>query len=210
MSSYTGGVDKVIAAADRSDPVRAAVVEVLATQAQDFVAIQAAPFSEAEQTTMIENWMKGDFLSQSQSKLELLRIAEAAAGGARHVTVSIPDAAGRYWEQVVVIPSATSDQRYVTFNFDVPFANREAVAADLVARIAPLFAVDPKWSRSQSHDPKLNPMFGQTTYMTYLDMGMTGSSTILMVTVQYSHGLENHEALEGVTLQIAKLKTTTG
>jgi hypothetical protein len=206
MSGMTGGVDKIVASADRSDPVRAAVVEVLASEDQDFAPVLGGPLSAGEQRQMIDRWLAGDYLDQAQSRMDTLRSAEAAAQTARHVNATIEGTDVYYWRQTAITSSATSDQKFITWNFDVPFSERTTKADELVSRLAPFLAIDPKWMVSGVSDPILNSIFVQTTFSTFLSMSATGSSTVLMVSIDYAHSEKNHNARHGVVIKLAKLR----
>lgn len=208
-SSFTGGVDKVIAQADRSDPIRAAIVDALAVVDQDFAPVMTTPLSEVERAELIESWVKLQGLGHSQSRLDLLRAAEAIADSARHITIEMPGAHGYAYSQTLATGGVEGDLRNVEWRFPIDFADRERVAADLVARIAPLFAVDPKWYRSGTLDPKLNPLAASTSFMTYLEMGLRGASTSVMVTIQYWHDPDNYDAWGGLRIYVVKSSVTT-
>lgn len=209
VSSVTGGVGKVIANADRSDPVRAAVVEALSVAEQDFLPILGAPYDESERAAMIKAQLSySGVLNNSMSSMELLRAAELAADSARHVNVEIPGAEARYWEQDILIGKVSGNQKFVMWTFSVPYSDRKELAADLTARIAPLFGVDAKWYASSNHDEKLNPILGNATYMTYLAIGLDGRSESIMVSVDYYHEQSFHEADGGIRLYVMRMSNS--
>lgn len=206
---FTGGVDKAIANADRSDPIRAAIVEALAAAEQDFAPILGEPFSPDDQKVMIDNWLEFSGMEQAMSSMDLLRAAEIAATSSRHVNVDMPGASARYWEQEIVSGGVQSNQKYVSWSFPVPFSERKQVQADLVSRIAPIFAVDPKWTSSTVSDPKVNPIAASTSYFLYLSMGLDASSESIMVSVEYFHDQEGYEAMGGVRVYVLKMLAGT-
>lgn len=209
VGSVTGGVGKVVAQADRSDPARAAVVEALAVADQGFLPILGAPYDEDERAAMIKAHLTyTGVLYKSMSSMELLRATELAADSARHVSVEVPGSEARYWEQDVLIGKISGNQKWVMWTFPVPYSDRKEVAADLAARIAPLFAVDPKWFASSNHDEKLNPLIGSESFMTYLSMGMGGDSESIMVIVDYCHEQIYHEAAGGIRLSVLSVSST--
>ena len=90
FGAYTGGVDTVIARADRSDPVRAGVVAALSSIDQDFAPLLTGPLSASEKAAMIENGMKFKGMSEGMSSLDLLRVIEAQAENAQNINVTRP------------------------------------------------------------------------------------------------------------------------
>jgi len=209
FAQITGGVDKVVAQADRSDPVRAAVADTLATVEQNFAPILREALSEEEQAAMVEDWLGFGAMSNSMSSMDMLRVAENAAASARHISIDMPGADPIYWEQEIVTGGVQGTQRFVSWRFPVAFSNRKDVAADLASRIAPLFAVDPKWMLSQNSDIKLNPILANTTFITYLSMSMDGSSESVMVSIDYWHDQKDHEAMKGVRVYVSKMSNRT-
>jgi hypothetical protein len=204
-AGLTGDVTKVISQADRSDPVRAAIVEVLAVADQDFVPILAGPLNETERAAMIKSGMGFTAMGDAMSSMDMLRVAENAADSARHVSVTMPGAETIYYAQDIVSGGVSGIQKFVEFRFDGPFEERKQVAADLTARIAPLFAVDPKWYTSSNFDKELNPVSGNTSFLVYVSMGLDASSEIIMVSIDYWHDREVHEASGGVRVYVSRM-----
>lgn len=209
FGSVTGGVDKVIAEADRSDPVRAAVVAALGVIDQDFEPLLGAPLSQAERDAMIDNGMKFKGMSQSQSSLDLLRVIEAQADNARHVNLEIPGAEALFYKTEMASGSVQGTSRFIEWRFPVEFEQRNEVAADLVARVAPLFAADAKWNRVTVSDPEVNPLAATTSWSVFLEMSVSGASEFAMVSVDAWHERENHEAMKGVRLYVSKINSRT-
>jgi hypothetical protein len=209
MSSVTGGVDKVVVQADRSDPVRAAVADALAVATQNFVPILGAPFNEEERAAMVEVQLGySGVMSEMTSSMAGLRHAEHASESARHVTVQMPGATAKYWEQDILMGNVSGTNKYVEWTFPVPFADRHQVAMDLNARIAPLFAADPKWHHTALNDKKLNPISASWSYFLYLSMGMSGNSESIMVSVDYFHESAAYEANKGVLVYVSKISSS--
>ena len=208
VGAYVGGVDRVVAQADRSDPVRAAVVAALQSVDQNFEPILGAPLSESEREEMIQGIVKMKGLGQGQSSMDLLRAAESMAETARHVTAEMPGASGVYYNQEIATGSVRGHTESIEWQFPVDFADRKEVTSDLIARIAPLFAVDPKWLRSGTLDPELNPIMATTTFGVFTKIAVGGgSSELLMVSIDYWHDPENFEGRSGVRVYISKLST---
>ncbi len=207
-AGLTGGVTKVVAQADRSDPIRAAIVEALAVADQDFAPILTGPLNETERAAMIESGMAFTGMGDAMSSMDLLRIAENAADSARHVSVTMPGAETIYYAQDIVTGGVSGNQKFVEFRFGVPFEDRKQVAADLTARIAPLFTVDPKWSTSSNFDKELNPVLGNTSFLLFVSMGLDASSQIIMVSIDYWHDREVHEASGGVRVYVSRMFTS--
>jgi len=210
FAGITGGVDTVVARADRSDPVRAAVADVLAAVEQDFTPIMGAPLSPAEREEMIRSWVSGTWLSQGQSSMDVMRMGENAAASAHHITPQIPGADSIYYQQQIVTGGVQATTQMVEFRFPVDFSQRQPVAADLIARLQPLFAVDSKWLQGGTSDPELNPVIANHFFTVYLSMGVNGSSELLTVSVDYYHDRVNHEAMKGVRILISKQDARVG
>ena len=209
LGSVTGGVGNVVVQADRSDPVRAAVADALAYAEVDFVPILGAPFNEEERAAMIEAQLGySGPSSELTSSMAGLRHAEHASESARHVTVQMPGATAKYWEQDILMGNVSGTQKYMAWTFPVPFADRHQVAMDLNARIAPLFAADPKWHASALNDKKLNPISANWSYFLYLSMGMSGNSESIMVSVDYFHESAAYEANKGVRVYVSKMSNS--
>ncbi len=202
MSALTGGVEPVVARANPSDPVQAAVAKVLASSDALFAPVLGPSLSEAEQAELVDGVTSFRYSAQGQSSMDLLRMAESMASSARHVEVSIPGADPIYYEQPVMVGNVNALARAIEFRFDVPFEERVQKTNDLVARLAPLFAGAKNWNRLDMTDPSVNPMIGGTNFSTYLSMSMDASSEFLMVSAEYYHDRVNHEAMKGVRLRI--------
>ena len=207
LSAYTGNTSAIVDQADRSDPVRAVLADALDALEENFAPLVTAPFDEAERAALVEQTLCYDVMNQGKSKMDLLRAAEAIADSARHVSCTLDGAEAYYWQQDVIISGATSHQQFVTWTYDVPFDQRLSVAADLEARVDPMFSGGTNWSTSRAHDKSVNPHFAQTIHSTFTDMNMNADSTMVQVSVMYAHDEKNHAALGGVMLRIMKMET---
>jgi len=201
-AGLTGSVDGIVARADRSDPVRAAVADLLSVADQYFEPMLGSPLPAAEQERLIDEWTSFRYSTQGQSSMDLLRMAESMAGSSRSVGVSVPGADALYYEQPIVRGNVNAVAHMVELRFPCAFEDRRQVAAGLVARLEPMFVNAPNWNRIDLHDPAKNPVIGTTNFSTYLSMGMNGSSEFLYVTVDYYHDRQNHESMRGVRISV--------
>jgi hypothetical protein len=202
FAGMTGDVDQVLAQTDRSDPLRAAVADVLAAADQNFEPVLGPPLSASERSRLVDEWTSFRWSTQGQSSMDLLRMAESMAASARSVRVGFPGADPIYYEQTIVTGNVNALSRRIEFRVPGPFEERQAVAADLVRRLEPMFTGASNWNRIDLYDPAQNPVIGTTSFSSMLSMGMDASSTLVMVSVDYYHDRGNHEAMRGVRVAI--------
>lgn len=207
FGAVTGDVDSVLVNVDRTDPVRAAVADTLAAAERNFEPILGPPLSASERTRLVDEWASFRWSTQGQSSMDLLRMAESMAATARSVRVGFPGADSLYYEQTIVKGNVNALSRTVEFRVPSAFEERQAVAADLVRRIEPLFAGARNWNRIDLKDPEQNPVIGSTSFSSMLSIGLDASSTLVLVSVDFYHDRGNHEAMRGVRVAITLQST---
>ncbi|MCB1693418.1 MAG: hypothetical protein KDI19_11685, partial [Pseudomonadales bacterium] len=163
LDAHAGGLPrylkKAAKAVDANDPVQSAVFEALKDADNGFAAVRGAAYDDAEKQAYVDELMSFPDVMGIGS-LARVRMFEAAADSAHHVTLSVPGAKGLYFRQVVVQPGSESTMDFVQFTFETPFENGANVAHGLFDRIRHMFAKDKKWLKSVTEDESLNPLYG--------------------------------------------------
>lgn len=211
-SAFAGGdapYKRIGKAADSSDdPLIKAVITTVRAYENNFSDVLGDPIDEPERERQIQNNLDFDVFSQAKSRMERMREAEMYADSARFLNVDLEEAAySYYWSQQTVMSMASSNNYFVTWEFDVPFEERDAAAKKLFSRLEAVFSQDRKWRKSVMDNAKLNPYLVQMIYN--YTLGGNGMDQ-LWVTVEYARNEKYYVPYGMVVVRVYRTTTKLG